>query len=188
MAIAFDLRAPTFRHKAYSGYKAKRKGMPEELAQQVPVLKEQLSLLGYRLVACEGFEADDILGTLSKACEDKGDECVIATGDRDSLQLVSETTTVRLVTTKYGASQSTLYTVDKIREEYGVLPKQLIDIKAIQGDSSDNIPGVPGIGPKGAGELIQQYGSLSGVYEHLDATGMKPALRKSWRRGRTVRG
>lgn len=178
VAIAFDLRAPTFRHKAYSGYKAKRKGMPEELAQQVPVLKELLSLLGYRLVACEGFEADDILGTLSKACEDEGDECVIATGDRDSLQLVSETTTVRLVTTKYGASQSTLYTVDKIREEYGVLPKQLIDIKAIQGDSSDNIPGVPGIGPKGAGELIQQYGSLSGVYEHLDDEGMKPALRK----------
>ena len=183
VAIAFDLRAPTFRHKAFAGYKAKRKGMPEELAQQMPVLKELLTLLGYRLVECEGFEADDILGTLSRACEESGNSCVIATGDRDSLQLVSDQTTVRLVTTKFGASQSTLYTAEKIREEYGVSPRQLIDIKAIQGDSSDNIPGVPGIGPKGAGELIQQYGSLENVYAHLEDETMKPALAKKLRAG-----
>lgn len=183
VAIAFDLRAPTFRHRAYAEYKAKRKGMPDELAQQMPVLKELLGVLGYRLVECEGFEADDILGTLSRGCEESGNECVIATGDRDSLQLVSERTTVRLVTTKYGASQSTLYDIKKIREEYGVVPKQLIDIKAIQGDSSDNIPGVPGIGPKGAGELIQQYGSLDGVYANLQDSGMRPALCKKLEAG-----
>ncbi len=176
-AIAFDMRAPTFRHKQYAGYKANRKGMPPELASQLPVLKELLINLGYRIVTCEGWEADDILGTLAAACEGRGDSCLIATGDRDSLQLVSESTTVRLATTKLGQPQVTVYDVEKIREEYGVFPRQMIDIKAIQGDASDCIPGVAGIGPKGAGELIRKFGSLTGVYESLDDPSIKPGTR-----------
>ncbi len=155
VAIAFDRRAPTFRHKKYAGYKSNRKGMPEELAQQLPVLQELLGDLGYTTVSCEGWEADDILGTLAAACEEKGDACVIATGDRDSLQLVSGSTTVRLASTKFGQPQVTVYDQDKIMEEYGVTPPQMIDLKAIQGDASDCIPGVAGIGPKGAGELVK---------------------------------
>lgn len=173
VAIAFDLKAPTFRHKAYAGYKAQRKGMPEELAQQLAPLKELLTLLGYKLVTCEGYEADDILGTFAKVCSESGNQCVIATGDRDSLQLVNEAVTVRLASTK----EAILYTADKIKEDYGVEPKQLIDIKAIQGDSSDNIPGVQGIGQKGAGELIQKFGSLDYIYENIDTIDIKPAMR-----------
>lgn len=173
VAVAFDLKAPTFRHKAYSGYKANRKGMPEELASQMPPLKELLSLLGYKIVTCEGYEADDILGTFADACEKSGDECVIATGDRDSLQLVSDKTSVHLCTNK----QDILYTPQKIMEEYGVTPKELIEIKAIQGDSSDNIPGVAGIGPKGAGELIKKYHSVDYIYEHIDELDIKDGVR-----------
>lgn len=173
VAVAFDLKAPTFRHKAYSGYKANRKGMPQELASQMPPLKELLSLLGYRIVTCEGYEADDILGTFADACEKSGDECVIATGDRDSLQLVSDKTSVHLCTNK----QDILYTPEKITEEYGVTPKELIEIKAIQGDTSDNIPGVAGIGPKGAGELIRKYHSVEYIYEHIDELDIKDGVR-----------
>ena len=177
VAIAFDMRAPTFRHKAYAGYKAQRKGMPPELAAQMPLLKELLSDLGYRIVTCEGWEADDILGTFAKACEETGDVCMIATGDRDSLQLVSDKTTVRLATTKFGQSTVTVYDEAKIMEVYGVQPKQLIDIKAIQGDTSDNIPGVAGIGEKGAGELIRKFGSLQYIYDNLDTLDIKPGMR-----------
>ena len=184
VAIAFDMHAPTFRHKAYDGYKAKRKGMPDELAQQMPLLKDLLSDLGYKTVECEGFEADDILGTLAEACENSKNECVIATGDRDSLQLVTEKTFVRLVTTKFGQTLTTLYTPEKVKEDYGVTPKQMIDLKAIQGDSSDNIPGVAGIGPKGATELICAFGSLDGVYENLESESIKPALRKKLAEGK----
>ena len=173
-AIAFDLKSPTFRHKAYSGYKAQRKGMPNELAQQMEPLKEILRALGYTLVTCEGFEADDILGTLSKACEDKGDRCFLATGDRDSLQLVSELTTVDLASNK----QNIMYTPEKIMEDYGVTPKELIEVKAIQGDSSDNIPGVAGIGPKGASELISKYHSVEYIYENLENLDIKEGVRK----------
>lgn len=173
VAVAFDLKAPTFRHKAYSGYKANRKGMPQELASQMPPLKELLSLLGYKIVTCEGYEADDILGTFADACEKSGDECVIATGDRDSLQLVSDKTSVHLCTNK----QDILYTPEKITEEYGVTPKELIEIKAIQGDISDNIPGVAGIGPKGAGELIRKYHSVEYIYEHIDELDIKDGVR-----------
>lgn len=144
VAVAFDRREPTFRHKEYNGYKASRHGMPDELAQQLPVVKELLEKLGYTLVECVGYEADDILGTLAKACEDSGNTCVLATGDRDSLQLVSGATNVRLITTKSVVT----YDEAKIKEEYGVTPHQLIDIKAIQGDTSDNIPGVKGIGQR----------------------------------------
>ncbi len=178
VAIAFDRRAPTFRHKQYAGYKANRKGMPEELAQQLPVLQELLQDLGYKIVSCEGWEADDILGTLSAACEKEGNTCLIATGDRDSLQLVSASTTVRLAATKFGQPQVTLYDQAKIMEEYGITPPQMIDLKAIQGDSSDCIPGVAGIGPKGAGELIKRFGSLQNVYSSLDSPDIKPAARK----------
>ncbi len=177
VAVAFDMKAPTFRHKSYDGYKAQRKGMPEELAQQMPVLKELLTALGYKIVTCEGWEADDILGTLAKKCEETGHTCYIATGDRDSLQLVSEHTTVRLATTKFGQSAVTLYDMDKIREDYGVEPKQLIDIKAIQGDTSDNIPGAKGIGQKGASDLITKFGSVKYIYDHIDEIDVKPAMR-----------
>ena len=174
VAIAFDLKAPTFRHKAYAGYKATRKGMPEELASQMAPLKELLTLLGYKLVVCEGYEADDILGTLAKACEKSGNECVIATGDRDSLQLVSDKTSVHLCSNK----QDIIYTPQKIMEDYGVTPRELIEIKAIQGDTSDNIPGVAGIGPKGAGDLIQRYHSVEYIYEHLDELEIKDGVRR----------
>ena len=178
VAIAFDQKGPTFRHKAYEGYKSNRKGMPEELAQQMPVLQELLRDLGYQIVSCQGWEADDILGTLSAQCEKEGAQCLIATGDRDSLQLVSPSTTVRLATTKFGQPQVTLYDVEKIQEEYGVTPRQMIDIKAIQGDSSDCIPGVAGIGPKGAGELIQKFGSVQYIYDHLEELDIKPAMKQ----------
>lgn len=177
VAIAFDRRAPTFRHKEYAGYKANRKGMPSELAQQLPVLQELLTDMGYKIVSCEGWEADDILGTLASACESTGDSCLIATGDRDSLQLVSPSTTVRLATTKFGQPQVTVYDMEKLQQEYGVTPGQMIDLKAIQGDSSDCIPGVAGIGPKGAGELIKSYGSVEYIYQHLDELDIKPGVR-----------
>ncbi|MBQ0098869.1 MAG: DNA polymerase I [Oscillospiraceae bacterium] len=175
IAIAFDLKSPTFRHKAYAGYKANRKGMPDELAMQLPVLKELLALLGYKIVTCEGYEADDILGTLSKACYDTDNECVIATGDRDSLQLVNEKVSVRLAKNLNGTM---LYTPEIVEEEYSVTPKQLIEIKAIQGDSSDNIPGVAGIGPKGATELITKYGSIDYIYDHIEELDIKDGMRK----------
>ncbi|MGN0452997.1 MAG: DNA polymerase I [Ruminococcus sp.] len=178
VAIAFDLRAPTFRHKAYAGYKAQRKGMPQELVSQLEPLKELLVLLGYKLVTCEGYEADDILGTFAKDCEGRGDECVIATGDRDSLQLVSDKVSVRLAATKQGSPTATIYDTQKVLEDYGVPPKKLIDIKALQGDTSDNIPGVAGIGPKGATELICEFGSLDGVYENIDSPKIKEGTRK----------
>ena len=174
VAIAFDLKAPTFRHKAYDLYKANRKGMPPELASQMPPLKELLGLLGYKIVTCEGYEADDILGTFASACDKSGDECVIATGDRDSLQLASNNTTIHLCTNK----QDIRYTPEKIMEDYGVPPAGLIEIKAIQGDTSDNIPGVAGIGPKGAGDLIQKYNTVEYIYDHLNELDIKDGVRK----------
>ncbi len=180
VAIAFDLKSPTFRHKAYSGYKANRKGMPEELASQMPPLKELLKLLGYKIVTCEGYEADDILGTLASACEQSGNICVIATGDRDSLQLVSDKTSVHLCTNR----QDILYTPEKIMEEYGVTPSELIEIKAIQGDSSDNIPGVAGIGPKGAGDLIQKYHSVKYIYDNIDELDIRENVRNKLKSSR----
>lgn len=184
VAVAFDRKGPTFRHKEYAGYKANRKGMPPELAQQMPVLQELLEALGFVTVSQEGWEADDILGTLAKSCEKSGHCCVIATGDRDSLQLVSPTTTVRLATTKFGQPQETVYTEEKIQEDYGVTPPQLIDIKALQGDASDCIPGVAGIGPKGAGELIQKFGSVQAIYEGLEELDIKPAVKDKLEKSR----
>ena len=173
VAIAWDERAPTFRHQAYDGYKATRHGMPEELAQQMPVLKELLDDLGFVQVSKAGWEADDILGTLAAACEAQGGTTLLATGDRDSLQLVDDATTVLLAT-----NRETL-TMDPaaIREKYGVDPAQLIDVKSLMGDSSDNIPGVPGIGEKTALALVQKFGSLENIYEHIDDPAIKPGQR-----------
>ena len=184
VAVAFDMRAPTFRHLKYSGYKAKRKGMPEELACQMQPLKDILTALGYKIVTCEGWEADDILGTLAAACRQRGDECVIATGDRDTLQLVGGGVTVRLLSTKDGHPQAVNYDSEAILEKYGVAPPQLIDIKAIQGDTSDNIPGVPGIGEKGAQELIAKFGSLDSVYANIESPEIKAGMRKKLEEGR----
>ncbi len=178
IAIAFDLREPTFRHKAFEKYKAQRKGMPEELAQQLPVLKELLVNLGYKLIMSPGYEADDILGTLAHACDLNGYECVIATGDRDSLQLVSKNVTVRIASTKLGKADIKIFDENQIMETYGVLPQQLIDIKALQGDTSDNIPGVKGIGEKTAKDLIQKYKSIEYIYNNIEAIDIKESVKK----------
>lgn len=178
VAVAFDLKKPTFRHKMYDAYKAGRKPMPAELAEQFPYLKELLRALGYEVIEKEGYEADDILGTLSAACAQKGDTCFIATGDRDSLQLVGENVTVVLASTQKGQPVSVFYTPELIKEKYGVEPKKLIEIKAIQGDTSDNIPGVAGIGEKGAQELISRFDTIDYIYEHIDEIDIKPAMRK----------
>ena len=167
-AVAFDLKAPTFRHKMYDKYKAQRKGMPEELAEQMPYLKQILQQMGIPILEKEGFEADDIIGTISKMCEESDVECVILTGDRDDLQLASEKVTIRLVVTKMGKTETTEYDGAKVKEVLGVTPSEFIDVKALMGDASDNIPGVKGIGEKGAFSLIQSYGSLEGVYENID--------------------
>ena len=178
VAVAFDLKAPTFRHKMYDGYKATRHAMPEELAQQMPVLKQLLADLGYRTVTAEGWEADDILGTLAAACAARKDDCFLATGDRDSLQLVSESTTVLLAATVMGRSKTVVMDEDAIQEKYGLAPKQLIEVKSLMGDTSDNIPGVKGIGEKTALSLVQTFGSLEGVYENIDDKRIKPKQRE----------
>ncbi|MBP1538651.1 MAG: DNA polymerase I [Ruminococcus sp.] len=172
-AVAFDLKAPTFRHKANADYKANRKGMPAELAQQMPVIKELLTDLGVKIIECEGYEADDILGTLSKACADSGNECFILTGDRDSFQLVSDSVTVRLA----GNKETKVYTPQRIMDEYGVSPRQMIEVKALMGDTSDNIKGVKGIGEKTALDLIQRTGSVDGLYQQLPDLKLTPSVR-----------
>lgn len=148
VVCAFDLKAPTFRHKMFDGYKAQRKGMPEELAQQLPLIKELLTDLGYLIVTKEGYEADDILGTFSALCEKEGHQCFIATGDRDSLQLIGKNTTVLLASSKMGKTETIFCDEAYFEEKYGTTPPHLTDIKALMGDSSDNIPGVAGIGEK----------------------------------------
>ena len=185
IAVAFDLKAPTFRHLKYSEYKGKRKGMPPELAMQLQPLKELLTAMGIRLLSAEGWEADDILGTLAEACRrNPEDSCVIATGDRDTLQLVGDGVAVRMLTTKQGKAEAVIYDERKIMEDYGVKPIQLIEVKAIQGDTSDNIPGVPGIGEKGALDLIGRFGSLDYIYSHIDEIDVKPGIRKKLIEGR----
>ena len=179
-AVAFDLKAPTFRHKANSAYKANRKGMPEELAQQMPVIKELLEYLGVRRIECEGFEADDIIGTLSHAAELSGNESVILTGDRDSFQLVTDKVTVRLAGTK----ETKVYTPERIKTEYGVSPRQMIEVKALMGDTSDNISGIKGIGEKTALALIQECGSVDGLYEKLADIKLTPSVRTKIENGR----
>ena len=179
VAVAFDLKHPTFRHEMYDGYKGTRHAMPNELAQQMPILKELLTDLGYRQVSAKGWEADDILGTLAAACEARRDDCFLATGDRDSLQLVSETTTVLLATSAMGRSKTETMDLDAIHEKYGIEPKQLIEVKSLMGDTSDNIPGVKGIGEKTAMTLVKNFGTLDSVYDHLDSPIIKPRQREN---------
>lgn len=167
LCVAFDLHAPTFRHKADASYKATRKPMPEELRQQVPVLKEVLDALNIPRCELEGWEADDLLGTISRKCAAAGWECVVVTGDKDSLQLIDETTRVKLVSTRMGQTTTVDYTEGVFREKYGFDPIHMIDLKALMGDSSDNIPGVKGVGEKTAMGLIQMYGSINHLYEHM---------------------
>jgi DNA polymerase-1 len=166
IVCTFDRKAPTFRHEEYKEYKAGRKRMPEELAEQFPVLKELLKLLAIDVFEIDGFEADDLIGTLSKFSEEKGIEVYIVTGDRDALQLASDN--INVVITKKGMSEKEIYNHNRMVEEFGVTPTQFIDVKGLMGDSSDNIPGVPGIGEKTAYKLIQQYGSVENVLQNID--------------------
>lgn len=184
VAVAFDLKAPTFRHKKYAEYKAGRKGMPEELAQQMPIMKEWLTLAGYTCIECETYEADDILGTLAALCEKSGNECVIATGDRDSLQLVSDTTRVLLAATKMGKPEIINYDKAALFERYGLTPHEMIELKSLMGDSSDNIPGVAGVGEKTATDLITRFHSIDNIYESLETLDIKESMRKKLEAGR----
>lgn len=184
IAVAFDLKAPTFRHKQYSDYKAGRKPMPTELATQMPILKEWLTLSGYTCIECEGFEADDILGTLSRLCEESGNECVISTGDRDSLQLVSDKTRVLLAATKMGKPEIINYTKQALFEKYGLTPEEMIELKALMGDSSDNIPGVAGVGEKTATDLISRFHSIDYIYENIETLDVKDSVRNKLITGR----
>ncbi|MBQ1339817.1 MAG: DNA polymerase I, partial [Ruminococcus sp.] len=173
IAVAFDLRSPTFRHKAASYYKANRKGMPPELAQQLPRVKELLGLMGVKVVECEGYEADDVLGTLSRSCSDRGNQCFVLTGDRDSLQLIDSNVTVLLATNK----ETVHYTPERFIEDYGFEPIKLIDLKSLMGDSSDNIPGVAGIGEKTASSLIKEYGSLENLYASYEDSSLTKGVK-----------
>lgn len=184
LTVAFDEKGPTFRHLAYEGYKATRKGMPDELASQMPILKEILRAMNIPLYSLSGWEADDILGTVGRICGEADWDCVVATGDRDSLQLVDDHVTVKLVTTKGGRTQWVNYTPEVFASEYGFSPKGLIDLKALMGDSSDNYPGVPGVGEKTAKELMAKFGSLDGVYQNAEDESLKPGVRKKLREGK----
>ena len=183
LAVAFDLRAPTFRHLQYEGYKAQRKGMPEELAVQMPILKEVLDAMGVFRMELEGYEADDLLGTVARQCEASGNDCVIATGDKDSFQLITDRTSVLHIKTRMGQTETVDYTPARFREEYGFEPIRMIDLKALMGDASDNIPGVPGIGEKTALDLIRRYGSVEAIYADLDALDVKDGVRKKLAEG-----
>ncbi len=168
IVAAFDLKSPTFRHKMYDGYKAQRKPMPDDLAVQMPIVKEILDAAGILRLEKEGFEADDIIGTVSRICEEKQVQCLIATGDKDDLQLAGDYTTILLTTTRSGVTDTQEYTPKEVFERYGVTPEEFIDVKALMGDPSDNIPGVSGIGEKTALALIAKYKSVENLYEHLD--------------------
>ena len=178
VCVAFDLHGPTFRHLQYDGYKATRHGMPEELVQQMPVMKDVLRAMNIPIYECQGWEADDVIGTVGRICSNNDWECVIVTGDRDSLQLIDENVHVKLVISRPGQTTATLYTREKFQEEYGFQPKNLIDLKALMGDSSDNIPGVKGVGEKTAKELLLKFGSLDGVYANLEDASIRPKLRE----------
>ena len=168
IAVSFDLKAKTERHKLYEGYKANRHGMPDELAQQMPMIKEVLTAMNIDIVEMEGYEGDDILGTLSKYGEKQNLYVTILSGDRDMFQLATDKVTIRIPRTKQGKTEVDEYNRTKVIEEYGIEPKALIEVKGLQGDSSDNIPGVPGIGPKTAISLIKKYGTIDNLYKSID--------------------
>ncbi|MCI2058295.1 MAG: DNA polymerase I [Oscillibacter sp.] len=183
LCVAFDVHAPTFRHKADEAYKATRKPMPEELRMQVPVLKEALDDLNIPRYESAGWEADDLIGTISRKCEAAGWECVVVTGDKDSLQLITPRTRVKLVSTRMGQTTTQDMTEEAFRETYGFDPIHMIDLKALMGDSSDNIPGVPGIGEKTALELVRKYGSVDALYQAMPQVETRPAALKKLQEG-----
>ena len=184
VCVAFDVHAPTFRHEQYALYKAQRKPMPEELAVQMPLLKQTLDYMGVRRLELAGWEADDLLGTVARRCEAAGWTCDVVTGDRDSLQLITDSTHVFNVKTRMGQTDTIEYTPERFREEYGFDPIRMIDLKALMGDSSDNIPGVPGIGEKTAKNLLVRFGTVADIYRDLDALDIKPGVRKKLTEGR----
>ena len=184
VCVAFDVHAPTFRHEQYALYKAQRKPMPEELAVQMPLLKQTLDYMGVRRLELAGWEADDLLGTVARRCEVAGWTCDVVTGDKDSLQLITDSTHVFNVKTRMGQTDTIEYTPERFREEYGFDPIRMIDLKALMGDSSDNIPGVPGIGEKTAKDLLVRFGTVADIYRDLDALDIKPGVRKKLTEGR----
>lgn len=186
ICVAFDLKAPTFRHKMYKEYKAQRKGMPEELRVQMPVLKEVLQAMNIAILEKEGYEADDIIGTISRTCDEDGIKCHILTGDKDDLQLASGSTDVLLTVTRMGNTTTTVYDADKVLEDYGVTPTEFIDVKGLMGDSSDNVPGVKGIGEKTAFGYIQKFKSIEALYENLDDEIVKKAARQKLEDGKEM--
>ena len=183
VCVTFDVHAPTFRHTADETYKATRKPMPEELRMQMPVLKEVLDALRIPRYELEGWEADDLLGTISRKCEAADWECVIVTGDKDSLQLITDRTKVKLVSTRMGQTTTKDMTPESFQEQYGFAPIHMIDLKALMGDASDNIPGVPGIGEKTAMDLVQKYGSIDALYAKMPEVEAKPAALKKLQAG-----
>jgi len=184
LCVTLDLPAPTFRHERYDKYKATRKGMPDELAVQMPILKDVLDAMNITRYELAGWEADDLLGTMAKICESEGWECVIVTGDKDSLQLVSELTRVKHIKTRGGQTETNDYTPAVFADEYGFEPVKMIDLKALMGDSSDNIPGVPGVGEKTAMELVQKYGHITEIFTKLDKLDIKDSVRNKLDTGR----
>ncbi|MCL2221991.1 MAG: DNA polymerase I [Oscillospiraceae bacterium] len=178
VCVTFDLPAPTFRHELYGEYKAHRKGMPEELVVQMPILKEVLSAMNIKRYEVAGWEADDLLGTLAKKCEAENFECVIVTGDKDTLQLLSPLTRVKHIKTKGGKTETNDYTPEVFHDEYGFEPMLMIDLKALMGDSSDNIPGVAGVGEKTAMDLVQRFGRVTDIYEKLETLDIKETVKK----------
>lgn len=169
LGVSFDLKGPTARHKLYEGYKANRKGMPNELAEQMPIIKDVLSAMNIDIIEKEGYEGDDIIGTLSRYGEEKGLEVIILSGDRDTFQLATDQVKIHIPRTKAGKTETEIYDRKKVQEVYGIEPKQLIEVKGLQGDTSDNIPGVPGIGEKTALSLIQKYETIENLYKKLEA-------------------
>ena len=183
LTVAFDVHAPTFRHKMYAEYKGTRKPMADELRQQVPVIKEVLHAMGVKTIECAGLEADDLIGTLSNRCENEGMEVTVISGDRDLLQLATEHVKIRIPKTKQGKTEIEDYYAKDVEERYQVTPKEFIDLKALMGDTADNIPGVPSIGEKTATKIITQYHSIEEAHEHVDE--LKPpraskALSEHW--------
>ncbi len=186
VAVAFDLKAPTFRHKMYDKYKAQRKGMPDELKMQMPVMKEILSAMNVTILEKEGFEADDIIGTVSRMCRENEVECFVLTGDKDDLQLATDTTKILLTVTKGGTTTTEELDSDDVWDRYGITPTQFIDLKGLMGDSSDNVPGVKGIGEKTALQYIKKFGSIEKLYENLDDPIVKNAARQKLTDGKDM--
>ena len=186
ICAAFDVKAPTFRHKQYEGYKAQRKPMPEGLAAQMPLAKDVLRAMGVTILEKEGYEADDIIGTVARLCEESEISCFIATGDKDDLQLASDKTKVILTVTKSGYNETIIYDDKAVKEKYHVTPTEFIDVKALMGDPSDNIPGVKGVGEKTAMSLIEKHHSIEYIYENIDDIGLKGAMLQKMKDGREM--